>query len=325
MKFKLQTIFFISIASIALVLFNCKDKNQSDSGVTGNSQTSLESSETISQEDSEDSNELTVNEGELRTFKTERCKSFLKDPKCVSSPEAGLYFEDVTIRPTGPIWFVPKLSRFPWVEIIEDSATVRYMVSCSGGECYYKEAFMHPEDLADCSEVANSIVKKVNEKKPLSEILMGMKIYGSIMKSDGTSGIYYKSPNESDEDFGDMDALYKKWSYKWKSKGSSLILDRVIATEQTDVFFGDGEIECVQKERFQVIHEGGENKKYACAYNIIEKITCEITGASVSSDRKELVLKTKLLSSNPESDKNFCDASISLEGYDPYEVEYIIE
>lgn len=314
-KILCYVVFFFLIGCI----FHCKDKNKSNVQVTpqaisesGGMKNDLENHDHLSG-------------SEPKTYTAPRDKPMVKDPKCVSSPEAGLYTIDVAISPTEPVRLVSKLSRFPWVEIVEDSGTVRYKDSCNtGGQCYYKEMYMHPEDLADCNEVSASILKKVKDKKPLSEILMGLKIYGSTMKNDGTSGIY-EAPI-AEEEVGNMDASSQTWSFQWKTKGTSLVLKRVYG--ETDSVSSDDENfhhECNEKDRFKTMHAGGYIDGYGCAYSINGKVDCEITGVSISSDNKFLKLQTKYLGSEPKLDPKICDAAISLEGYDPFPVQTIME
>lgn len=311
-------LFFLMMQIFALILTNCKEKTKSEQVAT-TPQVSVTSE--AAKDDLDDSLFPSI-----RAYETSKDTPFIKDPKCVNSDQAGIYDVGVTIAKTDPVLIVPKLSKFPWVIIEEDSATVRYMTSCNTDEmCTYDEKYMNSEDLADCKEVAESIKNEVKAKKPLLEVLKGLKIYGSYMNNDGTSSIDYYDPSTDvlNEDIGNMDLETTIQSFKWKTKGSSLFIDMVIATYSDDISFGDGEKQCYEKETFKVIHAGGMIKGYACAFNIKQLITCEITGITPSSDGKSLVLASKLIASKPEAKAADCATSISLEGNPPVRIESI--
>jgi hypothetical protein len=318
MKHSYSLLFVILIQILALGFINCKEKNETEPA-SATPQASVDTEEVEGDD----------NYPDIKVITTPIDKPFLKNPKCVNVEEAGLSVFDTPPAPIEPWKFAAKLSRFPWVEIKKDLATVRFKTSCStgGSSCSYEEMYMDPQELSDCKVVAESIINMVKEKKPLAEVLTGLSIYGSMMKSEGTSSIYYYNPStdEFNEDFGSMESETSIQSFKWKTKGSSLIIDKVSATYSDDVSFGDGEKECHEKETFKVIHAGGEIKGYACAFDIKQRTTCEITGINPSSDGKMLAIAGKVISSEPEADSSVCNASIPLEGYDPFPVQTIME
>jgi hypothetical protein len=251
--------------------------------------------------------------------------SLLKDPKCVKTKEAGMYFQLESMASSKTEIFASKLSRFPWVSVEGKVAKVRYVSACGDYNCEYIEAFVYSKDLGDCKDLANSILKELdglNSGNGLANFLIGFKIYDNILRPNGNSNLYYDSEYLVKEGIPFSDDPKIK-SFQWKATQSSLVLDRVTARINREKYSPEQGKECDEKDSYSAIHSGGKTEGILCSYDIFQKISCEVSGISLSQDKKKLEFKAKLLSSSPKMNGDVCSYSIDLEGYPPFPIGYI--
>lgn len=310
------------IFSIIIIgLFNtssCKEESPSVSTDTqSKSDSPIESSDEVATDE-------TQFNSKSETLQAPMDNPIIKDPQCISKPTANFYLADPSQeKDPFPHSIRPFLTYIPWVEKEGKVAKVHLIDSCSKDKiCKYDKRYMYSSDLGDCTELSKPIVQKFLDKKPLSEILPNLTLYGNQFKSDGTSTINqisFLSPKN-------YSPSYYYSSFRWYEKDSKLTVQIAMAIEDSCSPDEDGsDPGCGfcnnEKDKFNALHS--EDSEDSCMFFNHKRFQCEITDIQLSEDRSMLTFNAKQLGADEEIPTDFCKANIRLIGnpVEPVEIK----
>ncbi|NCN08205.1 MAG: hypothetical protein GW938_00010 [Leptospira sp.] len=299
----------IFLGFILIVLTNMSSCKEESPSVATNTQS-------VTTAPSDGSDEVAIDRPlDSETLQAPIDNPLIKDPQCISKPTANFYdFDPSREKDYSPDFKRPFLTYIPWVEKEGNIAKVHFIDYCSKDNiCKYERKFMFSADLGDCTKLSNPIVQKFLDKKPLSEILPNLTLYGSQFKSDGTSTVEEISILKPKESYP---SRYFS-SFRWDVKDSKLTVRIAMAEQDVCSPNEDGSDSgcdfCKnEKDKFNALHS--EDSNDSCMFYSHKKLKCEITDIKLSDDRSILIFNAIQLGADEEIPSDFCKMNIKIKG-----------